>query len=352
MTTLAVAADTVWSGDQSGHLLARDSDSGQVRLDLKAHGDAVTALAAAPDGRLASAGRDGGLAVRDEGGRLLAKARTKAPLLALAWADDGAIFAGGQDGGVTRWRLQDRVLTATPFVPAGGMPVVGLAFGRSLLVLRTSGRLEAYGLDSSLAAGVQAHEAAATALSVDAGGMAAVTADAKGTAVLWRLPGPMPLRARAITGDPIWSAAFLPDGGILLGGMDGRVRVWRPDADAVLVSALMSKESPGMGEGAKLFRRCAACHDLKRASSPKPGPSFHGLIGRQAGTLPAYDYSPALRGSPVVWTEASLDRLLAIGPERFLPGSRMPLQRMSDAAERAALIAYLRRATSEGNPTP
>ena len=163
----------------------------------------------------------------------------------------------------------------------------------------------------------------------------------------------MPLRARAVTGDPVWSAAFLPDGGVLLGGMDGRVRVWRPEADAVLASAAMPEEAAGTGEGARLFRRCAVCHDLERAASPKPGPSFHGLLGRHAGSLPAYDYSPALRGSRIVWTGAALDRLLAEGPERFVPGSRMPLQRMGDAGERAALIAYLRRATAtDGNPTP
>ena len=42
-------------------------------------------------------------------------------------------------------------------------------------------------------------------------------------------------------------------------------------------------------------------------------------------------------------------RLFAEGPEHYTPGSKMPLQRMPSAQDRADLIAYLRRITG-GEP--
>ena len=55
--------------------------------------------------------------------------------------------------------------------------------------------------------------------------------------------------------------------------------------------------------------------------------------------------SPVLRASGLVWTDATIDRLFALGPETVVPGSKMPLQRMPDPRDRADLIEFLARAT-------
>ena len=86
--------------------------------------------------------------------------------------------------------------------------------------------------------------------------------------------------------------------------------------------------------------RCFACHSL---DANRIGPRHSGLFGRQAGSLPDYDYSQALVDSQVVWDEATLDRWLE-NPEAFIPGQRMNY-RLGDAADRAAIIAYLKQAT-------
>ena len=69
------------------------------------------------------------------------------------------------------------------------------------------------------------------------------------------------------------------------------------------------------------------------------------LFGRKAGEVPGYAYSPALKQSGLVWDGASVDRLFADGPEAMVPGSKMPLQRMPDAQDRAELIRFLEHAT-------
>ena len=82
--------------------------------------------------------------------------------------------------------------------------------------------------------------------------------------------------------------------------------------------------------------RCVGCHSLDQ---DRIGPRHRGLIGRKAGAVPGFEYSPALRASRIVWSTRTLDRWLA-DPERLVPGQRMNYS-VPDAADRAALVAYL-----------
>jgi cytochrome c len=105
---------------------------------------------------------------------------------------------------------------------------------------------------------------------------------------------------------------------------------------------------PEHARGAAAFRKCAACHTLEPDGGNRAGPTFHGLFGRRAGSVPGYAYSRALKESGIVWTEETVGRLFELGPDRFTPGSKMPMQQMPDRADREALIAYLRAVTVAG----
>jgi cytochrome c len=149
---------------------------------------------------------------------------------------------------------------------------------------------------------------------------------------------------RAHTG-PVWSLAFRPEGRELLsGGADGLIHRWSvPDAAPL---DTMAEPSHAAAEGATLFRRCVACHTLEPDGGNRAGPTLHALFGRRAGSLPGYTYSRALAQSGIIWTEDTVARLFEQGPDSFTPGSKMPLQRLPDPAERAALIAFLKTATA------
>jgi len=56
--------------------------------------------------------------------------------------------------------------------------------------------------------------------------------------------------------------------------------------------------------------------------------------------VPGFDYSPALKQSGIVWNARTLDRFLA-DPLRMVPGTTMTYAGVTDAGERADLIAYL-----------
>jgi cytochrome c len=84
--------------------------------------------------------------------------------------------------------------------------------------------------------------------------------------------------------------------------------------------------------------RCSACHS---ADYNGVGPAHRGVVGRAAASAKGFAaYSPALKGSGLVWTAANLDRWLA-DPESLVPGQSMGVS-VPDAAERADLIAFLR----------
>jgi cytochrome c oxidase assembly protein subunit 11 len=107
--------------------------------------------------------------------------------------------------------------------------------------------------------------------------------------------------------------------------------------DGALDLARFSAAAPAAQQGARLFQaQCAGCHAL---DTNKIGPALATVVGREAGSLPGYPYSAALKHAHLVWTADLLDRWLA-GPAAFLPGAQMPM-RVASPDMRAAIVAYL-----------
>ena len=117
-------------------------------------------------------------------------------------------------------------------------------------------------------------------------------------------------------------------------------------AVTALLAALLVVPAHAEGDatrGEAQFKECAACHKLA-AGANEVGPSLHGIFSRKAGELADFRYSPAMKRSGVSWTPESLDKYL-VDPQAFIPANRMPYAGMSNATDRADLIAYLQRAT-------
>ncbi len=106
---------------------------------------------------------------------------------------------------------------------------------------------------------------------------------------------------------------------------------------ASVLALLASRALAQDAAGADAFEdRCAMCHI---AGGGGQGPSLKGVVGRPAGSLAGFAYTPALKGSGLTWTAANLDRFLT-NPGALVPGTAM-LIRVNDAAQRAALIRFL-----------
>lgn len=93
-------------------------------------------------------------------------------------------------------------------------------------------------------------------------------------------------------------------------------------------------------KGKAVFAQCAACHKADASGKSTLGPNLWGVVGRPAGTLPGFAYSPAMKGAKRSWTPANLDAYL-IAPAAAVPGNRMPYAGLKAPADRSNLIAYL-----------
>jgi cytochrome c len=112
-----------------------------------------------------------------------------------------------------------------------------------------------------------------------------------------------------------------------------------------LVAAALFLSAPAAGaqatadgaRGRELYEsRCIGCHSI---DASRVGPAHRGVVGRKAGGVAGYDYSPAVKASALIWNAQTLDRWLA-DPEKTIPGQKMnyavPLP-----ADRADIIAWL-----------
>ena len=91
--------------------------------------------------------------------------------------------------------------------------------------------------------------------------------------------------------------------------------------------------------GRTVFAQCRTCH-VTDPGVNRIGPSLAGIVGRAAGTVAGYSYSPANANSGITWTPEKLFQYLE-NPQRVVPGTKMVFPGIPDAQRRADLIAYL-----------
>ena len=97
-----------------------------------------------------------------------------------------------------------------------------------------------------------------------------------------------------------------------------------------------------------MFQRCYACHSVVAGEENLPGPSLRCVLGRQAGALPGFAYSPAMIEAGrhgLVWTRVTLDAFV-VDPQRLVPGSAMWIAALAAVEERRDLLDYLEQTGS------
>ena len=100
-----------------------------------------------------------------------------------------------------------------------------------------------------------------------------------------------------------------------------------------------------IADGKAAFVQCAVCHSIEKGGPAKIGPNLHGVAGRKAASVAGFQYSSAMKDSGITWTDEELDAYIA-GPLKKLPGTKMASAGIQDADKRAAVIAYMKDASS------
>lgn len=366
---------------------------GRMPVWLEGHAAAVVALAFTPDGTVLSGGDD--FAVRlwqDGSARVIGQHRGKVSSLA---AGAGVIASGSWDGTIGLWSPDEGALGALRgheqgvndvalsedgatlwsasadgtirlwdvATQAERQRVVNHGFGINQLIVTTA--WIAYGAvdGGTRVIDHQGQEIAdftldrrpILAMDWHAGTGTLAVGDGQGYIMIvdtkdWQITRDF----RATRDGPVWALAFGPEGRMIYaGGIDDVAYGWPVaslDSYAPGISGERSflRDTGEMDNGERQFmRKCSICHALDSGPSRKAGPTLYGVFGRRAGTVPGYPYSDTLDGADITWGAATIDALFDEGPDHYIPGSKMPMQVIAGAGDRADLIAFLKTATAE-----
>ena len=91
-------------------------------------------------------------------------------------------------------------------------------------------------------------------------------------------------------------------------------------ASSVDISALLAMGS--VDHGQKVFKKCSACHSVKKNGKNKIGPALYNIIGRNMAGLENYNYSKALIAFGKSWTFDEMNSFL-IKPTSYIKGTKM-----------------------------
>lgn len=120
-----------------------------------------------------------------------------------------------------------------------------------------------------------------------------------------------------------------------------------PTADSTdtLDGTTLASFTPDVAHGEQVFAQCQTCHVLEEGVN-RVGPSLAGIVGRAAGTVEGYNYTPANANSGITWTPEKMFQYLE-NPARVVPGTKMAFAGLPDGQDRADVIAYLQAGGTE-----
>ncbi|WP_417712669.1 c-type cytochrome [Pseudophaeobacter arcticus] len=99
-----------------------------------------------------------------------------------------------------------------------------------------------------------------------------------------------------------------------------------------------------VAQGAKVFKKCKACHKIGEGAKNSTGPILNGIFGASAGMVEGFKYSKpmlAAREEGLVWNEEALAAFLA-KPRAFMKGTKMSFAGLRKEGDIEAVVAYLR----------
>ena len=115
---------------------------------------------------------------------------------------------------------------------------------------------------------------------------------------------------------------------------------------AFLVATPASAEGDAE-KGEKVFKKCKACHMVGENAKKRVGPPLNNIIGAKAGVQEGYKFSKAMveaGAGGLMWDDANLDAYLK-KPKDLIKGTKMAFPGLKKDADRADVIAYLKKFT-------
>lgn len=118
--------------------------------------------------------------------------------------------------------------------------------------------------------------------------------------------------------------------------------VAKPEEKPVDLSQLMSLADAN--RGAKIFKKCASCHNVGKNEGSKVGPALYGVVGRLKGIYPGFNYSDALKAKGGIWDRDAINQFIT-KPKNYISGTKMAFGGLKKPQDRADVILYLEQQT-------
>ena len=112
------------------------------------------------------------------------------------------------------------------------------------------------------------------------------------------------------------------------------------DQEAILAALGEAYTQASVENGARVFRRCQACHTLDEGAPNRVGPNLYGVFQNAPASVDGFRYSNAFQNIDFEWTAETMDEWLT-NPRAFLRGNRMSFAGLRDETQRRDVIAYL-----------
>ncbi|WP_293451657.1 c-type cytochrome [Planktotalea sp.] len=97
--------------------------------------------------------------------------------------------------------------------------------------------------------------------------------------------------------------------------------------------------------GAKVFKKCAACHKVGEGAKNRVGPMLNGIFDASAGAVEGFKYSKSMKRAAadgLVWDYERLDAFLE-NPKSMVSGTKMNFRGLKKEQDRHDVLAYLRQ---------
>ena len=266
--------------------------------------------------------------------------------------DDRFLYSGGYDGQILEWDMQTGEFVRPVFRHGWGINSIARMDQDRILYGALDGTVAVVSiLQAERILDIVKREKPIQSVKVSPDGALAAYSDGSGVIEVFAASSGKKVELGEVTFGPVWDFDFVSGTNqIYHVGLDDFASRWQVSPRKINQNQseyprrfqVRNSDDPGELE---FQRKCSVCHTLVEDGANRAGPTLFKVFGRKAGTLPGYKYSKALLDSEIVWDEVTIGQLFSEGPDKVVPGTKMPIQRLKRIERRDDLIRFLKEAT-------
>ena len=117
--------------------------------------------------------------------------------------------------------------------------------------------------------------------------------------------------------------------------------------ELVDISALLAMGD--LDHGKNVWKKCSACHSIKKGGKNKIGPALYSVLGRNVAALGDYKYSKAFMAYGNTWTFEKMNGFLK-KPQAYIKGTKMAFAGLKKEKDRASILLFMNQ--NSDNPLP